>query len=189
MKSSDRSTLEALVCGDRDPCQANPMIDPYGSITAAIIAKPRLFVLTVAGAGTPNPRVEPRKSACFELEDRSARALRVLRASLHRFTTRARIGRLFLRVASDAGNHAPHPWHFKIEAMLQLAEALDITFVNTHSIRAWIERVEPDLPPFEPLVSGARWLQPQQRCLEAALFTAANADVPRYFTDGVRRDG
>lgn len=185
MKGSDNELLAALVRGD----EAKPVADPYGCITAALISKPVLFLISVDRAGTARASVDMRKSRSFELADRSAGALRSLHTSISRFVASAHIDHVFMRISSDGGDYAPHPWHSKIEAALQLVESLKVSFVNTQSIRAWAGREALDLPAFQPLLPGARWRDPQVRCLETALFAVAKGSEARCFSDGSLRHG
>lgn len=187
MKRSDYEFFAALVRGEADA--GNAIIEPHACVAAVVIAKPMLFVMSVEAAGMQRAAVNQRKSQAFELADRSASALRMLQVGVARFVGRAGIERLFLRASSDAGNHTPHAWNFKIEAALQLIDQVSVTFVNTQSVGAWVRRDEPQMPAFNPLIPGARWRDAQVRCLETALFVGAHSREARYFTDGSKRYG
>lgn len=165
------------------------LLGPGKPVTAAVISKPKLIMATVNWSSSGSPRFNESKSAMFNLEDRSARALRELLNNLDDYVSRKGIRTIYLRTAYGSGEHAPHLCHFKIESALQLVGGLDLFFVNTLSVGAWVRRCEPAMPATRSLEVGRRWEPKLHAAIEAALFVNFNSDSERYFKDGsARRD-
>jgi len=166
-----------------------PLVGSVAPVTAAVIAKPKLILATVNWTQGGSPRFSESKSAVFELDDRSARALRVIHDQLDKYVNRKGIRTIYLRMANGNGEHAPHLCHFKIEAALQLVCGLDLLFVNTLSVGAWVRRCEPVMPATKGLDVGRRWEAKLHAAVEAALFVNEHFNNERYFKDGsARRD-
>lgn len=193
MTMDDFSYFAHAFAGKAPPVRAeSPSAWRSGSdepVTAAVISKPKLIVATVYWTASGSPRFSESKSALFELEDRSARALRDVFHQLEKFVKKTRVRTIYLRSSSAAGEHAPHLCHFKIEAAIQLLAGLDLLFVNTLSVSAWARRHDPQMPATDGLKLGRRWDDKLEAALETALFVNHNLGTSRYFSDGsARRD-
>jgi len=162
--------------------------DAKATVTAAVISKPRLLVVTVDVSARGGPKVDQGRSRAFELADRSAFAIRNLRREISGFFQRQRIDRVYLRAKSADGQFIGHPWNYKIETVLQLEPGLELTFVDTNSIGAWVLRTEPELPD-SPFSLGAACDAKQRQAIQAAVFVAQNPDHTRAFSDGSKCDG
>lgn len=157
------------------------------AVTAGVISKDRLIVVSTKSGGRHPVRLDPARSKVFNLQDRSGRAVMVLAREIGSFFRAGAISQLFLRSRTERGKYPGHPLAFKIEAILQLVPGLQVSFVSSHSIRAWVKREEPTIP--QGLEDrGAYWNAKEGLATEAALFVAANRENPRYFSDGVPGD-
>lgn len=158
-------------------------------VTAAVISKPKLFIVTLEFGKRNGPAICTKRSGHFELWDRSARAANALANLLARFLHRARIDQVFLRVSNDAGRYVAHSHAFKIETVLQLQEGIRVDFVHTQAVSRWLGRDDPLVPRPQELGLGGRWPGVQLEAIEAAMFAAHNHHDPRAFFDGARSDG
>lgn len=152
-------------------------------ITAGVISKPKLVLVTMRFPARGLPQVDVTRSSTFELEDRSARAVQNFSRQAKSFVGKQQISQVYLRTKSERGEYVGHAWNFKMEAVLQLVPGLELTFVNTNSIGAWIRRQELGIGLFDhpPLAS---WSEGHLKAAEAALFVAEHYGRPRYFSDG-----
>lgn len=157
--------------------------DKGGFVTAAVITKPKLLLATVEHPAHARCRFDEQRSRIFELPDRSARSIQGLANAVARFVADQRITQVFLRSQSERGKFPGHPLNFKIEAALQMAPGLQVTFVNQQGIGAWVRREDPVVPAGEPGL-GAYWPEKQRLAIETALFVARNYDNPKCFSDG-----
>lgn len=181
---TDDDIFFAAVCaqfGYPAPQPAAPDLD--GFVTGAVISKPKLLLASVAHPAFARCSFDSSRSQVFELSDRSARSLERLRAAVSRFAERRRIRRVFLRSQSEQGKYPGHPLSFKIEAALQLVPDLEVTFVSSQSIGAWVRRVKPAVPEGDRNL-GAIWAAKQCQAIETALFVARNFDKQQVFSDG-----
>lgn len=157
--------------------------DKGGFVTAAVITKPKLLLATVEHPAHARCRFDEQRSRIFELPDRSARSIQGLANAVARFVADQRITQVFLRSQSERGKYPGHPLNFKIEAALQMAPGLQVTFVNQQGIGAWVRREDPMVPAGDPGL-GTYWTEKQRLAIETALFVARNYDNPKCFSDG-----
>ena len=170
--------------GREAPAHLDPRTSPK-LVTAAVISKPRLVLVSVRFGARGNVKSDPRRSCLVELEDRSAGALRDLSRRFHRFVESHGITDIHLRARSEnTGQYAGHPINFKIESVVQLETSVNLSFVDGSSIGAWCRREDPDVPecPFPDL--GARWAGIQDKATETALYVASHWGQSRCFSDG-----
>jgi hypothetical protein len=175
--------------GREAPEHLNPRTSPK-LVTAAIISKPRLVLVSVRFGGRGNVQIDPRRSCVMDLGDRSARVLRDLSRRLNRFVERQGISEVYLRARSEnTGQYAGHPLNFKIESVVQLERGVNLNFVDDASVRAWCRREDPDVPecPFPEL--GTRWAAVQDKATETALYVASHWGQSRCFSDGSASHG
>jgi hypothetical protein len=157
-------------------------------VSAAVISKPRLVVVTVAWGSCGQPKVVVARSGAFDLADRSSRSIELLHHRATAFFKKQRIDKLYLRAKSADGQYVGHPLNFKIETVLQMVPGLTLTFVDTQSVGGWVRREEPYIPA-APLSLGTFWETKQKLALETALFLPENMDHARAFSEGTERDG
>ncbi len=157
--------------------------DIKGFVAAAVISKPKLVLATVQYPAHARCQFDDDRSRIFELPDRSARSVTGLVGALTRFVKDRQITQVFLRSQSGRGKYPGHPLNFKIEAALQMVPDLQVTFVSSQSISAWVRRQDPAVPEGESGL-GAVWTEKQRQAIETALFTARNFDRQNCFSDG-----
>lgn len=187
---TDDEVFFAAVCkqfGHRVPVKEREAPDVKVFVSAAVITKPMLVLATVEHPALDRCRLDENRSRRFELIDRSARSMKGLVEAMTRFIHGWQIGEVFLRSHSERGKYPGHPVNFKIEAALQMVPGLTVTFVNTHSIAAWVRRQDPVIPPGEPDL-GAALTAKQRLAIETALFVSRNYTNPKLFSDGSADD-
>ena len=163
--------------------------EPPKVVSAGIISKPRLMLVTVRFGGRSGPEVVTAASECFEIADRSARAVQRLSREVSSFVSRQGIEAIYLRAHGESGKYPGHPLNFKLETVLQLMPKLSVTFVNSASISAWVNRTDPRLPIVPDPLPDAYWRKKQELALEAALWVPEYYHQAKYFWDGSSRDG
>jgi len=181
---TDDEIFIAAVCaqfGHAAPQPAAPDLD--GFVTGAVISKPKLILASVAHPAFAWCSFDSKRSQVFELPDRSARSLERLRSAVCRFVEKRRLRQVFLRSQSERGKYPGHPLNFKIEAALQMVPDLQVTFVSSQSIGAWVRRQDPAVPEGESGL-GAVWAEKQRQAIETALFVARNFEKRNCFSDG-----
>lgn len=166
-----------------------PPPTPYRErfVTAAIISQPALVLATIEDPLLTRRRLVEKRSRMFELIDRSKLSIMALSNELTRFVQKQGIDEIFLRSHSEKGKYPGKPFNFKIEAALQLVPGLQVTFVNTQSVSAWVQRENPAVPEGDHGLR-ARWFERQRQAIEAALFVAHNHANPKFFSDGSAAD-
>jgi hypothetical protein len=154
----------------------------HGQVTAAIIAKPNLIVVSVDMGARNGPEFQRTRSRVFRLVDSSASSLRSFDGEVRRFVVAAKIRDLYLRTSiSERGTYTPHACHSQIETVLQLVTEMDVFFIHDASVRTWVGHNEPPLPTVPSLELGQYWETKRERALETALFVAHNALEDRFF--------
>ena len=169
--------------GREAPVQLDLRIPPK-LVTAAVISKPRLVLVSVRFGAHGKARIDPRRSCLMEHEDRSDRALRVFSRRFSRFVEKQDISDVYMRARSEnSGQYAGHPINFKIESVVQLERGVSLNFVDENSVGAWCRREDLDMPecPFPEL--GARWAGIQDKATQTALYVASHWGQSR-FSDG-----
>lgn len=161
--------------------------DTKGLVAAAVIAKPRLVLATVQHPRNALCRFDEDRSRMFELPDRSARSITGLVSALSRFVQSRQISQVFLRSSSERGKYPGHALNFKIEAALQMVPGLQVTFVSSQSVGAWVRREHPAVPEGDRGL-GAIWTDKQRQAIETALFAARNFERRECFSDGSADD-
>ena len=162
---------------------------PRALISAAVIATPRLILVSARTSGRGGELTICEASRVFELSGRSTYAAQDLLREVSGYVTVRKIKQLFLRVGAASGNYSNHGYAYKIEAILQLIAPLTVTMVNTNSVGSWGRKAAPELPVAPPLELGARWAKKQLDALETAAFVAQHRSCPRFYFDGEREDG
>lgn len=108
--------------------------------TAAVISKPKLVIASVWPDDCGGAILDVSRSKIFELGCRSSSAAQRLARETRAFVTATEIDRIYLRSMSADGKYAGHPFNFKIEAILQMDPHLDVEFVHTNSVSAWVRQ-------------------------------------------------
>lgn len=181
---TDDEVFLAAVCkqfGRKVPAPMAP--DTGGFLVGAVITKPYLILACVKSPSRPDCSFDARRSNIFELSNRSAAAVSALHAEVTRFVQAHRIGRLFLRASTVNGKFTGHPLNFKIEAALQMVPWLQVTFVTSASVSAWVRGADPVVPDAEDVLCAVLAAK-QRQAIETALFAAHNYGRPRCFWDG-----
>lgn len=193
MNRSDDDEWFADVCRflgrEPPPAGGHARGAPPRVVTAGIISKPRLVLVTVRFGGRNGPEVVAAASQCFEIADRSARSVQRLSREVTSFVSRQGIESVYLRAHGEDGKYPGHPLNFKLETVLQLMPKLLVTFVNSSSISAWVNRTDPSLPTVPYPFPEAYWRKKQELALEAALWVPEHYHQTKYFWDGSSRDG
>lgn len=181
---TDDEVFFAAVCmqfGRKVPAPTAP--DTGGFLVGAVIKKPYLILAGVKSPSRPDCSFDARRSNIFELSNRSAAAVSALHTEVTRFVQARRIERIFLRASTVNGKFTGHPLNFKIEAALQMVPALEVTFVTSASVSAWIRGADPEVPDADEGL-GAALAAKQRQAIETALFTAHNYGRTKCFCDG-----
>lgn len=167
-----------------------PLFDALANseiVTAAVISKSKLFVVSLkCGAGRPL-RFDAAGSVMLELRDRSGRAVNGLAREANDFFGAKGISQVFLRSRCASGKYAGHPLGFKVETILQMVPGIRVDLVNSQSVSAWARREEPCLPE-GPRNLGAHDNERTRLAIETAMFVSENRDRPQYFKDGSGED-
>lgn len=124
---------------------------------------------------------------CFEVEElRTSQSLilqiRRLAEETAKFADTAGISQIYLRSQSESGKYPGHAFNFKIEAIVQINPDIELTFVNTNSVNAWLRREGAVQIAGTPGLR-AREKGLQLKAIETALFAGATQSS-RSFSDG-----
>ena len=193
MNRSDDDEWFADVCRSlgREPPSSGSYArgEPPKVVSAGIISKPRLVLVTVRFGGRNGPEVVGAATECFEIADRSARAVQRLSREVTTFVSRQGTNHIYLRAHSEKGKYPGDALNFKMETVLQLTPRLLVTFVNTSSISTWVNRTDPGLPHVPEPLPDAYWRKKQELALETALWVPEHYHQAKYFWDGSSRNG
>lgn len=153
-------------------------------VTAGVISKPYLAAITLRSRANGMWVVDARRSRCLRLMDRSASAIRLLSRQISNFTSKAQIDGIVLRVGAPDGERTGSGLNFKTEAALQLTSGLEVRFVHTNRVRAWVNKLTDDLPELPDFGLPRNRQGFQVNALETALYVAQHWGKRDKFNDG-----